>query len=206
MSKLCGAKTKGTGELCKLPAGYGTNHKGTGRCKYHGGCSTGPKVANTRNNSIKHGLFAQYLPEEIKNLVDSVEDLNSLDILWTSIKIKFGSIIRAQKIMEVEDKDEIIKELKKYRENPNGSIEEEYELQFAWDRYERYLNAQSKAMDTLTRMIGKYEELCNSGIATEEQLLRIEKLKTEVNILKGVSDEIEDLSDIQKLIYGKEDD
>ena len=100
----------------------------------------------------------------------------------------------------------ILKVLKKYRENPNGSVEEEYELQFAWDRYERYLNAQSKAMDTLTRMIGKYEELCNSGIATEEQLLRIEKLKTEVNILKGVSDEIEDLSDIQKLIYGKEDD
>ncbi len=33
---LCGAKRK-NGELCRLFAGQGTNHKGTGRCKLHGG-------------------------------------------------------------------------------------------------------------------------------------------------------------------------
>jgi hypothetical protein len=33
---LCGAKRK-NGELCRLFAGQGTAHKGTGRCKLHGG-------------------------------------------------------------------------------------------------------------------------------------------------------------------------
>lgn len=196
--KVCGAKTKnGDSSPCKLPAGFGTKHLGTGRCKFHGGCSTGPKTPG-----VQHGLFAKYLPEEIKELIDGVEDLNSLDILWTNIKISFGAIIRAQKIMEVEDKTEIKKHLKRYKESPNGSVEEEYEIQFAWDRYERYLNAQARAMNTLNNMISKYEDLCVKGVATEEQLLKIEKLKTEINVLKGVSEEIEDLTDIQKMIYG----
>jgi hypothetical protein len=33
---LCGAKRR-NGELCRLFAGQGTSHKGTGRCKLHGG-------------------------------------------------------------------------------------------------------------------------------------------------------------------------
>lgn len=36
MPDICGAKTK-KGTICKKPAGYGTNHFGTGRCKFHGG-------------------------------------------------------------------------------------------------------------------------------------------------------------------------
>lgn len=34
----CGAKTK-AGRPCKKPAGHGTQHVGTGRCKLHGGAS-----------------------------------------------------------------------------------------------------------------------------------------------------------------------
>jgi hypothetical protein len=44
MSKpKCGAKRHKSKETCKLPAGWGTEHPGTGRCKLHGGCSTGPR-------------------------------------------------------------------------------------------------------------------------------------------------------------------
>jgi hypothetical protein len=38
----CGAKKK-RGGLCGRPAGWGTDHPGTGKCKLHGGRSTGPK-------------------------------------------------------------------------------------------------------------------------------------------------------------------
>lgn len=34
----CNAK-KGSGELCKLPSGYGTGHPGVGPCKYHFGAT-----------------------------------------------------------------------------------------------------------------------------------------------------------------------
>jgi len=36
-------KKYGQRRYCVLPAGWGTEHPGVGRCKLHGGCCTGPK-------------------------------------------------------------------------------------------------------------------------------------------------------------------
>ena len=84
--------------------------------------------------------------------------------------------------------------------------QEEFEIQFAWDRQERFLNSQARAMTNLTNMISKYEELINKHITTEEQILKVEKLKVEIDTLKGINQEIEDLSGIQEAIYGKKED
>lgn len=55
----CGAKARG-GRPCKLVAGFGTNHVGIGKCKFHGGASTGPKSKRgkrkTSHNAEKHGF------------------------------------------------------------------------------------------------------------------------------------------------------
>lgn len=40
----CGARTRG-GAKCKRPAGWGTDHPGTGKCKNHGGSSPSGKKA-----------------------------------------------------------------------------------------------------------------------------------------------------------------
>lgn len=45
---VCGAKTR-RGSKCQQVAGWGTNHVGEGRCKLHGGASTGP---------VKHGRYS----------------------------------------------------------------------------------------------------------------------------------------------------
>ncbi len=47
----CGAKTRGGGQ-CQHPAGWGTQHVGSGRCKLHGGASTGP--IKTGRYSLAH--------------------------------------------------------------------------------------------------------------------------------------------------------
>lgn len=202
----CGAKTRASGgHPCGLPAGWGTDHPGEGRCKFHGGCSTGPKKANTRKNAVKHGLYQKYLPKEVLETIEASEGMSSLDILWSNIEIQYANIIRSQKIMLVKSKEELVQELKSMTEFPNGMTKEEYELQFAWDRQERFMASMARAMNNLTNMLNKYEDLCDKDLATEEQLLRMEKMRTEIDILKGVSDEIEDLSDIQELIYEKED-
>lgn len=52
----CGAKAKNSGEPCKLPAGFGTDHLGSGRCKYHGGCCKGPPKGS--RNALKHGIYS----------------------------------------------------------------------------------------------------------------------------------------------------
>lgn len=47
----CGAKTKGTGLPCKQKAIYSN-----GRCKLHGGCSTGPRTKEGKQKSAKNGF------------------------------------------------------------------------------------------------------------------------------------------------------
>lgn len=187
---ICGAKTRASGgHPCGLPAGWGTNHPGVGKCKLHGGASTGAPKKN--KNAEKHGLFSKYLPEESMEIMDAIEDEETIELLWDNIKIQYAAIIRAQKIMYVEDKNEIIKVITK--ETPDVT---EYEYQMAWDRYEKFLTSQSRAMTILAQMISKYEELANS-----EQRLKAEKLKAEIEKIKGTGAEIEDMTEIIGDIY-----
>lgn len=46
--ELCGAKRRGKTETCTRPAGWGTDHPGAGRCKYHGGCAPSGRIAAKR--------------------------------------------------------------------------------------------------------------------------------------------------------------
>lgn len=192
-SNLCGAKTR-AGTLCKNYA------MPNGRCRMHGGKSTGPKdkkkqakSQQNNKNAEKHGLFSRYLPEETMDLVNSMDSLNTIDMIWDNIKIQYAAIIRSQKIMYVKDKEEMIKELKKRKfevrsidgEHTPILSEEECEFQFAWDRQATYLQAQSRAMAELRNMISKYDEMCKSDMATEEQKERIRKLKAETNKLES---------------------
>ena len=42
---FCGGKLHGRGGTCEQPAGWGTPHPGTGRCKLHGGCAPSSVIA-----------------------------------------------------------------------------------------------------------------------------------------------------------------
>lgn len=202
--EICGAKTR-SGDPCRLTAGYGTNHFGNGKCKFHGGASTGPKKPNSSKNAVKHGLYQKYLPKEVLETIEASQGMSSLDILWSQIEIQYANILRSQKIMLVKTQKDLVKELKSFKELPNGMTQEEYEVQFAWDRQERFMASMARAMNNLTNMLNKYEELCNKDLMTEEQTLKLEKMRTEIDILKGVSEEVEDLSGIQEAIYGKKE-
>lgn len=60
---LCGGRSRKTGALCKRPAGWGTDHPGTGKCKLHGGCSKGPPKGS--QNNLRHGLYARLFPADL---------------------------------------------------------------------------------------------------------------------------------------------
>lgn len=72
---ICGARTKGTGEPCRrLPCK-------NGRCKLHGGRSTGPKTEEGRRRcaevNLKHGLKSKEALEEkrrIRELIQQCDD------------------------------------------------------------------------------------------------------------------------------------
>lgn len=77
---ICGATNRHE-EPCQLPAGWGTDHVGEGRCKLHGGNAGAP---DNNQNAAKHGLNAdphhyyQNLdPEEqefIEKVASTIED------------------------------------------------------------------------------------------------------------------------------------
>ncbi|WP_311734563.1 phage terminase small subunit [Clostridium chauvoei] len=163
-------------------------------------------------NNLKHGTYcdsykfldkgflAKYLPAATKVIIKGVvdENISAVDMLWDNIMLLYSSIIRSQKIMHVKNHADLTKELKKSKvknktrstEKTNtseGEEEYEYELQFAWDKQERFIKAQASAMNTLNKMINDYEVLIhkNWDLATEEQKLRIKKLKVEVDKISG---------------------
>ncbi|MCJ0225757.1 helix-turn-helix domain-containing protein [Clostridioides difficile] len=143
--------------------------------------ATGPPG---NKNAEKFGFFSKYLPEETQDLINEIKNKDKFDILWEQITIQYAAIIRAQKIMYVKDKEEMIKELKKHESTENGE-KIEYEFQFAWDRQASFLNAQSRAMSELRSLIKQYDEMIHKdwNLATEEQKTRVEKLKCEVDNL-----------------------
>lgn len=130
------------------------------------------KLQNT--NAVKHGLFSKYLPAETLELVGTIEKMSPLDILWENICLKHAAIIRSQKIMFVENADDYTKRITLEGESLAFQYTEAYEKQAS------FLIAQSRAMGTLMSLIKQYDELCRSSLATDEQRLRIEKLKTEI--------------------------
>lgn len=129
-----------------------------------------------------HGLYAKYVPEETLEIMDGERDKSTLDSLWESICLQKAAIVRAQRIMFVRDAADITKVQKRLKSGRSGK-EVEFELQMPWDKQAAFLNAQSRAMGTLNNMIKQYEELLHHDADSEEQRLRIEKLKAEIGEL-----------------------
>ncbi len=170
------------------------------RCWKQKGCNQPKKVATKKRgapfgnknatgppgnkNAEKFGFFSKYLPEETRELIQEISIKDKFDILWEHITIQYAAIIRAQNIMYVKGKEEMVKELKKYESTENGE-KIDYEFQFAWDRQASFLNAQSRAMSELRSLIKQYDEMIHKdwNLATEEQKTRVEKLKCEVDNL-----------------------
>ncbi len=147
-------------------------------------------------NRYIHGLYSKYLPKKTYDIMKDIDGMDPLDILWMNIEMKFAAILRSQEIMFVKDQDDLTKEIKKTKSEKEIKLvgtgeyetfetynEEEYEIQFAWDKQATFLSAQSKAMAQLTNMIKRYDEMLHNNweLASEEQKLRVEKLKLTVN-------------------------
>lgn len=156
-------------------------------------------------NAEKHGFFAKWLPEETREIMGAIQSADPLDLLWDNIQLQYTAIIRAQKLMYVRDQeDKTTTKISDGYSDTGGS--EKWEVQQAWDKHATFLQAQSRAMKTLESMIRQYDELLNNNrdMVTEEQRQRISLLKAQTDKLTGNNQEIEDLSDVDGDIYGKD--
>ena len=165
----------------------------------------GSYIDDSRFNSKR--FLAKYVPKVTANIIDDITEnkISSLEMLWSSILLKFAAILRTQKIMYVKNKKDTKKELKK--ESWGKPDSKEYEIQFAWDKQANLLQAQSKAMRELTNMITQYENLANKNwdYISEAQRLRIEKLKVAVTNLNDKNLNVNSTAKLDSILSQLED-
>lgn len=137
----------------------------------------------------KYGFLSKYLPEETKEIFDSVANADPLDLLWHQIQLQYAAILRAQKIAFVRDQEDMTKETSS--ESDGG---EAWKIEQAWEKQENFLNAQSRAMSTLANLLKHYDKMLQDRgeRATEEQKLRLEKLRAETDRIKRGTEPDED--------------
>lgn len=150
----------------------------------------------------KYGFLSKYLPGETLEIFNALDDASPLDLMWHTIKMQYTAFIRAQSLMYVKDQKDITTTRIEVKE---GNVwGEKWEVQQAWDKHANFMSAQSRAITALTSSISKYEEMLNrSPLATEEQKLRIQLLKVEI---EGKSGNEGELSKLDKMLEAMDDE
>lgn len=146
----------------------------------------------------KFGFFSKYLPEETVSIIQEMPT-DPLDVLWDQIQIAYAAIIRAQQIMYVRDRDD--KTIEKIEHKDGNIIGERWEVQHAWDKQGKFLQAQARAQSELRSLVKQYDELLHKrwDLASDEQKARIAQIKAQTDKLKGTDNE-EELSRLDQVL------
>jgi uncharacterized protein YjcR len=165
--------------------------------------NSGGSAPRGNQNATTHGFFSKFLPVETLEIIDSMQERSAADLIYDQIQIQYAAVIRAQKIMFVEDKEEMVKELKKEKSTSGeqmDSSETEWEFQFAWDRHATFLNAQSRAMSELRNLIKQFNELTS---VDDERRLKLDQMSVG---LEKTKKETEFIGERTKLLKGAKKD
>lgn len=183
----CGAKTRQGGK-CKR------NAMPNGRCKLHGGASTGAPIGN--RNAVRWGFFSKHIDAEQLAIMQEFDTYEPVDMLWQNILIAYSAIVRAQKLMFVRDQEDIVKNIKRERQSENAT-EYEVEFQYPWDRHANFMQAQARGQSELRSLIKDFLAIADE---TDVRRLKIQAMQKEIEIksleaekLRGIApDEYED--------------
>ena len=164
---ICGAK-KRNGEACQKPP-----IKGKKRCRLHGG-NAGAPAGN--KNSAKHNIYSQFMTEDEIEFSQQSE-LHSIDSELKLCKVQLTRALKAKQAQDdaIKDQDKVaIDSMTLGDANPQD--------QGGGDRivYKR------KDYDALIdRLIGRISMLTKQRNELETQVLTNQKLKLEIEKLKG---------------------
>ncbi len=140
--------------------------------------------------SDKNGIcdVAELLPMQTAQILRVIKTSTSEEILWQNRLLQYAAIIRAQHLMDVESKD--ILSLEKQRSGEQGSESAEWENHTPWERYKIFLETQSKAMNSLTMMLKRFNEYKHDELANDELKAKTELIKQRVESIKLQDDDL----------------
>ena len=203
----CGAKTR-AGTPCQQKPGWGTNHVGEGRCKLHGGRSTGPKNQSNNKNAVSTGeresIVFDFLDDEEKELLNQI-DLDKLKQIDNEIKLIDIRLRRMMKRIQKLNKDDMSVSNHKAGEERDAHTD----ITESVDSLSKIQNIE----DAITRVQGQKLRLIESkhklemdnNIIGETRKAQLEQIKVKTEKLKGVSSNIEDMSELRRLLLNGSD-
>ena len=133
------------------------------------------------NVNIKH--ISELLPEQTAVIMKVIQNSSGEEILWQNILLQYAAIIRAQQLMDVENKN--ILRMEKREIDESEMMAREWENHTPWDRYKIFLDTQSKAMNSLTSMLKKFEEYKRNGLVNEQLCAKIALIKHKAEEFSG---------------------
>ncbi|EAD5935095.1 TerS [Listeria monocytogenes] len=164
--------------------------------KERGGASNGNKHAvgnkggaapKKNQNALKHGLYSKYMPDETLEIMNGMEEMSAADLIWDQIQIQYAAIMRAQKIMWVADSEDETRVQTQEAFGESGA--DKYEYQFAWDKQANFLNAQSRAMTTLSGLIKQFVAIADEQDERTAKINQIvastENIQARTELIKG---------------------
>jgi uncharacterized protein YjcR len=161
--------------------GVHTKKRGAPKGNINAKGNRGGAAPKGNSNAVTHGFFSKFLPEESIEIMNHMQEHSPADLIWDQIQIQYAAIIRAQRIMFVENKEDITKVLKKKKDSDIAE-EREWEYQFAWDKHANFLNAQSRAMGELRSLIKQFDEMAHIH---DERRLKLELMRANIEKTKA---------------------
>ncbi len=173
--------------------------------------NAGGSAPKGNKNAVSHGLFANWLPEDSLEIIRELSQKSPADMIWENILIQYTAIIRAQKIMYVMDSHDDINNITAIRLDPMLQddednpvrIEEKREWHMAYQKQESFMNAQSRAISTLSNLIKQYVAMADEEDKRKQELslmaAQINKLSLEVEKTQQELDE--QTADEDKVIF-----
>ncbi len=142
-------------------------------------------------NAVTHGLFANWLPDETKQIIQELYTSDPADIIWNNIIIQYAAIIRAQRIMNVRDEYDHTIDVTKLKVEPTlidpktnqpVPVETTREFNYSWDKEANFLQAQSRAISTLSNLIKQFVALADDK---DERRLKLQLMQSELDKANG---------------------
>lgn len=123
---------------------------------------------------VKNAPWLKYLPEDVVELMKSMEETNPIDILYDQIRMQWAMIIRAQEIMYVAD------QLDTDRFKTKSSMESDtYEVHTAWDKHGKFMSTMAAAQKELRYLIQQFMELAP---VEDERRARIKNIEVNTEL------------------------